>query len=112
LPIKIFEVGDVVLGLKNRLNLCACIMNSKTTFSEIRSVVQAVMRELGFDWKAVEAEDGAFIAGRQAGIVVNGENVGIFGEIHPEVLERFGIPNPVVAFELELTKLFNLGELL
>ncbi|MEM3390883.1 MAG: phenylalanine--tRNA ligase subunit beta [Archaeoglobaceae archaeon] len=112
LPIKIFEVGDVVFGLKNRLNLCACIMNSKTTFSEIRSVVQAVMRELGFGWKAVEAEDGAFIAGRQAGIVVNGENVGIFGEVHPEVLERFGIPNPVVAFELELTKLFNLGELL
>lgn len=112
LPIKIFEVGDVVLGGRNRLNLCACIMNSKTTFSEIRSVVQAVMRELDFDWKAMEAEDGAFIAGRQARIVVNGENVGIFGEVHPEVLEKFGIPNPVVALEIELTKLFDTGEVL
>lgn len=112
LPIMVFEVGDVVVGGRNRLNLCACIMNSKTTFSEIRSVVWAVMRELGSDWKAAEAEDGAFIYGRQARIVVNGENVGIFGEVHPEVLEKFGILNPVVAFELELTKLFDTGELL
>lgn len=112
LPIRIFEVGDVVVGGKNRLNLCACIMNSKATFSEIRSVVQAVMRELALDWKAVEAEDGAFIAGRQAKIVVNGEDIGIFGEVHPEVLNNFGIPNPVVAFEIELTKIFDVGEVL
>ncbi|MFN3383551.1 MAG: phenylalanine--tRNA ligase subunit beta [Archaeoglobaceae archaeon] len=112
LPIKVFEVGDVVVGKKNKLNLCACIMNSKATFSEIRSIVQAVMRELGLDWKAVEAEDGAFITGRQARIVVNSENVGIFGEIHPSVLQNFGIPSPVVAFELELTKIFDLGEIL
>lgn len=112
LPIKVFEVGDVVVGKKNKLNLCGCIMNSKATFSEIRSIVQALMRELGFEWKAVEAEDGAFIPGRQARIVVNGKSVGIFGEIHPRVLENFGIPSPVVAFELELAKLFNLGEIL
>lgn len=112
LPIKVFEVGDVVVGGKNRLNLCACIMNSKATFSEIRSIVQAVMREFGFDWRAIETEDPAFISGRQARIVVNGENVGIFGEINPEVLQNLGIPNPVIAFELELTKLFYLGELL
>ncbi|MCS7119496.1 MAG: phenylalanine--tRNA ligase subunit beta [Archaeoglobaceae archaeon] len=112
LPIKIFEVGDVVVGIKNRLKLCFCIMNSKVTFAELRSYVQAFMREIGLEWKTEELEDGAFIAGRQGKIIVNGKNVGIFGEIHPEVLEKFGIPNPVVAFEIDLDKIFNCGELL
>ncbi|MEM2086516.1 MAG: phenylalanine--tRNA ligase subunit beta [Archaeoglobaceae archaeon] len=112
LPLRIFEVGDVVLGLRNRLRLCACVTHSKANFAELRSYVQAVMRELGFEWTAKESEDPAFIEGRQGEIVVKNEKVGVFGEIHPEVLENFGIPNPVVAFEIELDKLFECGELL
>ena len=112
LPIKIFEVGDVVVAGKNRLNLCFCIMNSKTTFSEIRSYVQAFMREIDVEWKAEESEDGAFIIGRQAKVMVNGKSVGIFGEVHPRVLENFGIIYPVVAFEIDLTQIFDCGEIL
>lgn len=112
LPIKIFEVGDVVVAKKNRLKLCFCIMNSRATFSEIRSYVQAFMREIDVDWKAEEAEDAAFIIGRQAKVVVNGKSAGIFGEIHPRVLENFGIPYPVVAFEIDLTDIFDCGEIL
>ncbi|MCS7130442.1 MAG: phenylalanine--tRNA ligase subunit beta [Archaeoglobaceae archaeon] len=112
LPLKIFEVGDVVSGLKNRLRLCACITHPRANFAEIRSYVQAVMRELGLEWDVEEAEDPAFIEGRQGFIVAKDKKIGVFGEIHPEVLEKFGIPNPVVAFELELDKIFECGELL
>ncbi|MCS7144717.1 MAG: phenylalanine--tRNA ligase subunit beta [Archaeoglobaceae archaeon] len=112
LPLKIFEVGDVVVGLRNRLRLCACITHSRVNFAELRSYVQAVMRELGVDWSVKEAEDPAFIEGRQGEIVVKDKKVGIFGEVHPEVLEKFGIPNPVVAFEIEIDKIFECGELL
>ncbi len=112
MPQKIFEVGDVVVGMKNRLRLACCITHSRANFAEIRSVVQAVMRELNVEWKVVESDDKAFIEGRRANVVVDGSKVGVFGEIHPEVLERFDIQNPVVAFELDLTSMFDCGYLL
>ncbi len=112
MPQKIFEVGDVVVGMKNRLRLAACITHSKANFAEIRSVVQAVMKELDLKWDVKESEDPAFIEGRRADIIVNGRKVGVFGEIHPEVLERFELVNPVVAFEIDLTDVFDCGELI
>ncbi len=109
MPQMIFEVGDVVVDLKNRLRLGACITHSKANFSEVRSYVQAVMHELDIDWEARETNDGIFIKGRGAEIIVNNRKVGIFGEINPEVLEKFEITMPVTGFELDLSMLFDLG---
>ncbi|RUM34147.1 MAG: phenylalanine--tRNA ligase subunit beta [Archaeoglobus sp.] len=111
LPQRIFEVGDVVINMENKLNLSACSTHARANFSEVRSLVQAVMRELDLSWSVKECDDGAFIEGRCAEIVVDGLKVGVFGEIHPEVLENFGIPNPTVGFELDLSML-NTGELI
>ncbi len=112
MPQRIFEVGDVVVGLENRLRLAACSTHAKANFSEIRSVVQAVMHELNLSWDVKESEDEAFIKGRRAEIIVNGESIGVFGEIHPEVLERFELNMPVVGFEIDLTSVFNTGTLI
>jgi phenylalanyl-tRNA synthetase beta chain len=112
MPQRIFEVGDVVVGMKNRLKLACCSTHSKANFAEIRSVVQAVMRELDVKWDVKESDDPAFIEGRRADVVVDGRVVGVFGEVHPEVLEKFDITNPVVGFELDLTEIFDCGELI
>jgi len=98
--------------MKNRLRLSCCSTHSKANFSEIRSVVQAVMRELDVIWTAKPCDDPAFIEGRRAEVIVNGKSVGVFGEIHPEVLENFEIVNPVVGFEIDLTDIFGCGDLL
>lgn len=112
MPQMVFEVGDVVLGLSNRLHLAACVTHSKASFSEIRSYVQAVMRELDLTWDVRESEDEAFIEGRRADIIVDRKTVGVFGEIHPEVLEAFELSMPVSAFEMDLSSIFDTGELL
>jgi phenylalanyl-tRNA synthetase beta chain len=112
MPQRIFEVGDVVVGMKNRLRLACCITHSRANFAEIRGVVQAVMRELNLDWDVEESGDQAFIEGRRADVIVGGKKVGVFGEIHPEVLEKFEITNPVAGFELDLTEIFDCGYLL
>jgi len=109
LPQRIFEVGDVVVSMKNILRLAACSTHSRANFAEIRSLVQAIMREFDVEWEVKESDDGAFIEGRRADVVVEGKKVGVFGEIHPEVLENFGIPTPVVGFELDLSELFDVG---
>ena len=47
---------------------------------------------------------GQFIPGRAGEIVVEKENmaVGRIGEVHPLVLENFGLQVPAAAFELEI----------
>ncbi|WP_456329553.1 phenylalanine--tRNA ligase subunit beta [Archaeoglobus sp.] len=112
MPQMVFEVGDVVVNTKNRLHLAACITHSRANFSEIRSYVQAVMREFDLSWDVRESDDEAFIDGRRGEIVVNGKSVGVFGEVHPKVLEAFELTIPVSAFELDLSSIFDTGELL
>ncbi len=112
MPQRIFEVGDVVVSMKNRLRLAVCITHAKANFAEIRSIVQAVMHELDLKWHAENSNDRAFIKGRRANIIVNGKYVGVFGELHPEVLERFEIFTPTTGFELDLTELFDIKELI
>ncbi|OYT35510.1 hypothetical protein B6U96_10070, partial [Archaeoglobales archaeon ex4484_92] len=89
-----------------------CVTHAKANFSEIRSYIQAVMREFGLEWRVTESCDEAFIDGRRADVIVNGKRIGTFGEIHPEVLENFDLTMPVAGFEIDLTSIFNCGELL
>ena len=48
--------------------------------------------------------------GRAAEIVVRGATLGWVGNIHPESLQRFGIDEPVVAFELSVETLLRLAQ--
>lgn len=84
------------------MNLAAASIHSAASFSEIRSAADAVLRELMIDAKVVPSEDGAFMPGRGADIVTEGEGrrIGCFGELHPEVIRSFGLEQPVVAMEI------------
>lgn len=104
IPQRIFEIDDVVRSEKDRVNrrvLGMAVLNSEVNFSEMQSVVEALLRNLGVGYKLREAEEGPFIKGRCGEVLVYGKRVGIFGEVHPEVLEAFGLDYPVVIAEIE-----------
>ncbi len=105
LPQRIFEVGPVIMNLREHEHLASLSIHANANFAEVRSVVDAVLKELGKEGEAevVESADEAFLAGRRADIVIGGEIRGVFGEIHPEVLLNFGLDYPVVGFELDIT---------
>ena len=102
LPQMIFAVGDVVVDNKTRMHLAAASVHSQASFSEIRSVADAVLRELGLEEKTkiVPSQDGALLPGRGADLRIDGQKKGLFGELHPQVLQSFGLEQPVVALEL------------
>lgn len=54
----------------------------------------------GYSWQ--ESDSPSFFPGRHADIFVKGQRVGEFGIIHPTVLQKFDIPNPVTALELNI----------
>lgn len=100
LPQQIFEVGDVVAGGHNKVHLAAVAIDPHANFSEIGAVVDTVMRERGVVYELTGSDDPAFIEGRRAEILVDGECAGVFGEVHPGVILNFGLDQPVIAFEM------------
>jgi phenylalanyl-tRNA synthetase beta chain len=102
LPQRIFEVGDVVVGAKRRKNLAVMAIHSKAGFTEMKSVVEGVMRDLSVKSDLEPLDSGMYIQGRGASVLVNGKCVGSFGELHPEVITAFELGYPVIAFEVNL----------
>ncbi len=102
LPQKIFEVGDVVKNKKNALHLAAISIHPKANYTEAKSLIDAIMREQGQHYTVAETADAAFIPHRCADIYVQNRKVGIFGEIHPQVIQNFGLENPIIAVEIEI----------
>jgi phenylalanyl-tRNA synthetase beta chain len=48
-----------------------------------------------------------FIPGRAAAILFNGKPAGVFGELHPELLENWGVTMPGAAAEIDLETLLQ-----
>ncbi len=101
LPQRIFAAGDVVLERKTHMNLAAASIHSGANFSEIRSLADAVLREMGVAAEIVPSQDGSLLPGRGADLMAAGRRLGSFGELHPLVLKSFGLEQPVVAMEMQ-----------
>jgi phenylalanyl-tRNA synthetase beta chain len=114
-PHRMFEVGKVVYrapeenyGCKTRQWMGFLISHAEADFNEAASVVSALCYYMGFEYSVKPSEDPRFIHGRQAELVVNGKNVGVFGEANPEVLTRWGISVPTTLGELDINTLLEL----
>jgi len=100
LPQRIFALGDILAKGKTRQDLAAASIHSGADFAEVRSVVDALFRELAIEAEIAPSNDGAFLEGRRGDIMAGGERVGSFGEFHPLVLHSFGLDQPAVGLEL------------
>ena len=105
LPHKIFEVGDIVTQGDSPLmerRVAAVISDTEAGFTLIKSVAEAVMKNLNSGYSITEYAGSPFITGRAAAIESNKKRIGVFGEVHPSVLNHLDIEHPVVTMELNL----------
>ncbi len=107
LPQRIFEVGTVISGFKEREHLAAVSIHANANFAEIRSVVDSVLNELGLQLRIEESADEAFLTGRRADMLKGSEKLGVLGELHPEVILNHELDYPVVGFELDITPILE-----
>ncbi|HNQ29184.1 MAG: Phenylalanine--tRNA ligase beta subunit [Methanoregulaceae archaeon PtaB.Bin009] len=103
LPQRLFAVGDVVRDLLTFQKAAFVSLHPAADFSEAYAVADAMCRELSIPYTSEESEDPAFIGGRRGSIVAAGRPIGVFGEIHPAVLNAFELEHPVAAVEIDLT---------
>ncbi|MFX1239712.1 MAG: phenylalanine--tRNA ligase subunit beta [Promethearchaeota archaeon] len=115
-PIRIFEVGDVILldkseetGAKREVHLSATTYHENADFTEIRSTLDFIMTSLGYEneYEVKSEKHPSYINGRFGNVYLNNTNIGEIGELHPEVLLNFKLEFPVAALELNFQHLLN-----
>lgn len=106
-PQKVFELDDVVIGEKNIRKLCIMSCHHQASFTEMKSVAEAFFHAFGKEIFIDKTKNENFIDGRAGTVMLNGEKIGIIGEIHPQVLNNFGLENPVACFEIDLEVLHS-----
>ena len=113
-PHRIFEVGKTVVvdhsenyGSRTRNTLGLLIGSGDADFNQLNAHIAALLYYLVAPYELVEHADARFIDGRCAAVRINGQQIGIFGEVHPQVLENWGVEVPCAAAEFDLDRLLQ-----
>jgi phenylalanyl-tRNA synthetase beta chain len=114
MPQRVFEIGTVSIldpdyetGARNVRKVACGISGPRAGYAEMRSSAEALLRELDVRPEFRPDEHPTFIEGRSASIRIDGEVVGLLGEVHPRTLENFGLVQPSVLLEIDLSALFK-----
>jgi phenylalanyl-tRNA synthetase beta chain len=111
-PHRIFEVGEIAVpdradarGARTVMALGGLIAHAGANFSEIHSCLDLLMFYLDQPYTLEPTTHPSFLEGRAGRILSDTRAVGLIGELHPEVLERWQLGMPSVVFELEVDPL-------
>jgi len=111
-PHRMFEAGEVVRhdlsqaeGSRTVMVLGGMIAHADAHFSEAHSCLDTLFYYVNQAYSLEPIQHPSFLAGRVGSVVSDGKHIGVIGELHPEVLERWQIGIPAVAFEIDLTEL-------
>ena len=108
LPQSVYELGTVVRDHTNMDRLAFLTAERSGGFAAIRGRIQAFLRDIGAEDIAIEAlpdNEGPWLAGRAARVLLNGEWVGCFGEIDPEISQTFELLVPLNGAEFDVEAL-------
>ncbi len=122
---RLFELARVYLPRPKDLPdepevLCAVLSGSRNVeswqgggdelldFFDAKGIVEGLLGQLGIEASFKECSDHGLHSIKQAAIAIDGNELGVVGELHPKVLENFEISEPVYLFEIILPALLPL----
>ncbi|MCL2642698.1 MAG: phenylalanine--tRNA ligase subunit beta [Candidatus Bathyarchaeota archaeon] len=114
-PQKIYEQGKTIhpnqtqeTKTQEEEHLAAITTHPTANFSEIKATLDNFLANLGIQWQIKQTTHPTFIEGRTGKIIIDdNQEIGIIGEINPQVLENWKLENPTAAFEINLQKIIN-----
>jgi phenylalanyl-tRNA synthetase beta chain len=113
MPQRLFEIDNIALlddnaetGAVEERRVALVEIGRDSGYATARSVIDSLLRELGWKPEYSPVDHSTFVEGRAATFTVNGKQAGILGEVHPQVLENFGLTYPVALAELTLQRVF------
>jgi phenylalanyl-tRNA synthetase beta chain len=107
LPKEILKVAGITQGGSKRHWI---VPQVKYDFFYAKGILSEIAKESGVEFEYRRITDSKYKAllhpGRSAEIFLNGESLGIIGEIYPQLDEEWGLQRPVL-FEIDFATLFN-----
>lgn len=114
---SIFEIGRVYIKDEDETkipiekNVLTIGMYGDVDFYDLKGIIENLVEELGLKAKyARESENPTFHPGKTASLLIRNKNAGVFGEIHPDVLEAYGIDVPCYVAELDLDMMYEAAD--
>ena len=86
-------------------HVAGAVARRDASYEAAKGRLRAVCDDFGASLETPRAEHPTFIDGRTASVVVDGDAVGVVGEVHPAVLVEHDLEVPVAAFEFRLDAL-------
>ena len=114
-PQRLFEASDVGrtnqradTRVERRLHTAGVSSHSTANFTEIKSTVEALLHNMGLKRLEIKPiRHPSFLEGRVAAVILRRKELGMLGEIHPEVLNNFELENPTSAFEIDFEEMHS-----
>jgi len=111
-PQDVAEVGFVAerddaenTNVAERRHVAGAVARRDASYEAAKGRLQAVCDDFGAELETPRTEHPSFIDGRTAAVVIDGDAVGVIGEVHPAVLVEHDLEVPVAAFEFHLDAL-------
>jgi len=112
-----FEIGNIFVPdltgesefPTEALSMCIGMYGKGKDFFTLKGMIDVLLEEVGIvgaEYKA-ESENPTYHPGRCARIILDGEEIGIMGEIHPEVGQKYGVSERIYSCELMFEKLID-----
>ena len=110
-PHRIFEEGIVAVRKGDEIieyeRIGIISSHEKADFTEVKQILDYLLRQCNIGYSIEEVEHGSFIQGRCGRVIIKNKMIGYIGEIHPQVLSNFGIETPTSGLELNLSDILD-----
>lgn len=113
-PQNIYETGKVIIPNEKApekttedMRLAVTICHPAASFTEAKEIFKAFMSNIGVEYELIPEDHPACVPERCGTIQVNSMDMGILGEIHPDVLVNWDLEVPVACFEVSLSRLYQ-----
>jgi len=122
--VKIFEVGKIYLPYENKVNslplekiIIAGAINKigrgniwekdiSLDIFDVKGIIETILESLKVkNWEILPGNHPSLHPLRNGKIIIKDEEVGIFGEVHSEVIKNYRIPEKVNLFEIDFENL-------
>lgn len=113
--VRLFEIGRTYIPnedqtkLPTEKNVLTIGIYGDCDYLDLKGIVENVVDGLGITKAKYvrESENPSYHPGKTASLMVRNKKVGVFGEIHPDVTESYGIDVDCYVAELDLDVLFE-----
>lgn len=110
---QFFELSKVYLtealpltDLADERDLLTLGMYGNVDFFDIKGIVENLMEEFNIkNYRILSSNHDSFHPGRTAELIINNKRIGWLGEVHPDVLDNYGMSNRVYVAELNFDEI-------